>query len=179
MTRLRRFTSMRLARALSTPLMRRVAFHLRRIRTDLDIHFFRALVTSVSIIVVVAALLVTATEPDKRSLAGLARSLYWAVTMVIGSGDASYVSGVVGYVVGWLLAFFGVAMVAALTAAVAGFVIDFILREGQGMGAAGYTDHIVVCGWNTTARELIDPCPHREEHFEIAVAPDILRHSPG
>jgi hypothetical protein len=26
--------------------------------------------------------------------------------------------------------------VAALTAAVAGFVIDFILKEGQGMGAA-------------------------------------------
>ena len=24
------------------------------------------------------------------------------------------------------------------------------------MGAAGYQDHIVVCGWNSTARELID-----------------------
>ncbi|HQF02378.1 MAG TPA: NAD-binding protein [Phycicoccus sp.] len=170
---------MRLARALSTPLMRRVAFHLRRIRTDLDIHFFRALVTSVSITVVVAALLVTATEPDKRSLAGLARSLYWAVTMVIGSGDASYVSGVVGYVVGWLLAFFGVAMVAALTAAVAGFVIDFILREGQGMGAAGYTDHIVVCGWNTTARELIDELRGDEFTSKVVVIHDAERNPAG
>ena len=61
-----------------------------------------------------------------------------------------------GFVIGWLLAFFGVAIVAALTAAVVGFVIDFLLKEGQGMGASGYQDHIVVCGWNATARDLVE-----------------------
>ena len=43
-----------------------------------------------------------------------------------------------------------------MTAAVVGFFIDFLLKEGQGMGAAGYRDHIVVCGWNATARDLIE-----------------------
>ena len=50
---------------------------------------------------------------------------------------------------------FGVAIVASITGALVGFVIDFILKEGQGMGAAGYRDHIVVCGWNSTARDLV------------------------
>jgi voltage-gated potassium channel len=50
---------------------------------------------------------------------------------------------------------FGVAIVATITGALVGFVIDFLLKEGQGMGAAGYRDHIVVCGWNATARDLI------------------------
>ncbi len=95
-------------------------------------------------------------EPEKRSLQGLVGSGYWSVTTVIGSGDSSYVNSPGGYVIGWLLAFFGVAIVATLTAAIVGFVIDFLLKEGQGMGASGYSDHIVVCGWNSTARELID-----------------------
>ena len=50
---------------------------------------------------------------------------------------------------------FGVAIVASLTGALVGFLIDYLLKEGQGMGASGYRDHIVVCGWNSTARELI------------------------
>ena len=50
---------------------------------------------------------------------------------------------------------FGVAIVATITGALVGFLIDFLLKEGQGMGASGYRDHIVVCGWNSTARELI------------------------
>jgi voltage-gated potassium channel len=72
-----------------------------------------------------------------------------------------------GYVIGWLLAFFGVAIVATLTAAIVGFVIDYLLKEGQGMGAAGYSDHIVVCGWNATARDLIDEL--RGDEFDARI----------
>jgi voltage-gated potassium channel len=136
--------------------MRRVAFHGRRVTEGLDVHFFRTLAIALVAIVAVAALVVTLVEQEKRSFSGLLDSAYWAVTTVIGSGDSSYVSSPGGFLVGWLLAFFGVAIVAALTAAVVGFVIDFLLKEGQGMGAAGYQDHIVVCGWNSTARELIE-----------------------
>ena len=30
-------------------------------------------------------------------------------------------------------------------------LIDYLLKEGQGMGASGYRDHIIVCGWNSTS----------------------------
>ncbi len=137
------------------PITRRVAFHVNRIRAGLDFHFFRTLVIALVVIVVASAFLVTVLEPDKRDLDGLVGSGYWSVTTVIGSGDSSYVKSPGGYVIGWLLAFFGVAIVATLTAAIVGFVIDFLLKEGQGMGASGYSDHVVVCGWNATARELV------------------------
>ena len=138
------------------PIVRRVSFHVNRIQAGLDFHFFRTLVIALIVIVSASAFLVTVLEPEKRSAQGLVGSAYWSVTTVIGSGDSSYVNSPGGYVIGWLLAFFGVAIVAALTAAIVGFVIDFLLKEGQGMGASGYSDHIVVCGWNSTARELID-----------------------
>jgi voltage-gated potassium channel len=138
------------------PALRRLGFHARRIGGQLDRHFFRALLAAVVVFVALAALAITLLEEDKRTLAGFGNSFYWAVTTVIGSGDSSFVTSPGGFVVGWLLAFFGVAIVAAMTGAVVGFFIDFLLKEGQGMGAAGYRDHIVICGWNTTARDLID-----------------------
>ena len=122
----------------------------------MDVHFFRTLSLSVLVIVVVSSIVVSLVEGDKRSVGAVGDTVYWAVTTVIGSGDSSYVNSPGGFVIGWLLAFFGVAIVAALTAAVVGFVIDFLLKEGQGMGASGFRDHIVVCGWNSTARELVD-----------------------
>ncbi len=141
---------------LEIPFIRRVAFHGRRISEEMDVHFFRTLSISVLVIVVVSSIVVSLAEADKREFGEVGNTVYWAVTTVIGSGDSSYVDTPGGFVIGWLLAFFGVAIVAALTAAVVGFVIDFLLKEGQGMGASGFQDHIVVCGWNSTARELVD-----------------------
>jgi voltage-gated potassium channel len=161
------------------PIIRRVSFHVNRIRAGLDFHFFRTLAIALVIIVAVAAFLVTVLEPEKRSAEGLVGSAYWSVTTVIGSGDSSYVTSPGGYVIGWLLAFFGVAIVATLTAAIVGFVIDFLLKEGQGMGASGYSDHIVVCGWNATARELIDELQGDEFTARIVVLHEAERSPAG
>jgi voltage-gated potassium channel len=160
------------------PIVRRVAFHGRRMGAGLDLHFFRTLLFSLLGFVVLASALVSLLEASKRSLRGFGDSLYWAVTTVIGSGDASYVESPGGQLIGWLLAFFGVAIVAALTAAIVGFVIDFLLKEGQGMGAAGYQDHIVVCGWNPTARELIDELSGDEFPSKIVLLHE-AEHNPG
>lgn len=141
------------------PLFARLGFHVRRITGGVDRSFFLRLLLGLTTIVLIAAILVAVAEGPRDSAGGLltkiGQSFYWAVTTVMGSGDASYVQTPAGYIVSWLLVLFGVAIVGVITAALVGFVIDFILKEGQGMGASGYRDHIVVCGWNSTARELI------------------------
>lgn len=161
------------------PIFVRIGFHARRIGGQLDRHFFTSLLTAVIGFVVVATLAVTLLEPDRLTLAGFGSSFYWAITTVIGSGDPSYVSSPGGFVVGWLLAFFGVAIVAAMTGAVVGFFIDFLLKEGQGMGAAGYRDHIVVCGWNTTARDLIEELKGDEFTTKVVLLADAERNPAG
>jgi voltage-gated potassium channel len=164
---------------LAAPFMRRIGFHARRVTGGLDRHFFLSLLLPIIGFVVVAAAAVTLIEDDKRSFGGIGSSIYWAVTTVIGSGDPSYVNSFPGYLVGWLLAFFGVAIVAAITGAVVGFVIDFLLKEGQGMGAAGFRDHIVVCGWNSTARELIEELKGDEFEAKVVVLHDAERNPAG
>jgi voltage-gated potassium channel len=163
----------------AAPLLRRIGFHARRIGGQMDRHFFSSLLSAVIAFVVLAALAVTLLEPEQLSLAGFGNSFYWAITTVIGSGDASYVTSPGGFVIGWLLAFFGVAIVAAMTGAVVGFVIDYLLKEGQGMGAAGYTDHIVVCGWNETARDLIEELKGDEFTTKVVVLHDGERNPAG
>ena len=106
-------------------------------------------------------------------------SFYWGVTTVMGSGDASYVTSPGGYVISWLLVLFGVAIVASITGALVGFVIDFILKEGQGMGAAGYRDHIVVCGWNSTARDLVAELEGDDYEHKIVVIHDADKNPAG
>jgi voltage-gated potassium channel len=175
---LRRLLSLPFRPLLTLPIVRRVGFHARRIGAGLDVHFFRRLIVALFGIVLVAALVVSVVEDDKRSVEGMGDTFYWAVTTVIGSGDSSYVDSPGGFVIGWLLAFFGVAIVAAMTAAVVGFVIDFLLKEGQGMGAAGYQDHIVVCGWNPTARELVDELRGDEFSSKIVLLHD-AEHNPA
>ena len=163
----------------AAPLLRRIGFHARRIGSQVDRHFFTSLLTAVIAFVVVAAIVVTLVEPERLTLAGFGNSFYWAITTVIGSGDASYVTSPGGYIMGWVLAFFGVAIVAAMTGAVVGFVIDFLLKEGQGMGAAGYTDHIVVCGWNETARELIEELKGDEFETKVVLLHESERNPAG
>ncbi len=129
--------------------------------------------------VLLSAVVVTLIEGRKDTvghyLQDLGASFYWAVTTVMGSGDASYVTSWPGYIVSWLLVLFGVAIVASITGALVGFVIDFLLKEGQGMGASGYRDHIVVCGWNSTARDLIAELERRRVPDQDRAAAPVAR----
>jgi voltage-gated potassium channel len=147
----------------SAPLLRRIGYHVSVMTRNVDRTFFIRLFGGLFVVVLLAAALVTVAEgPDEGEshtvgafFGKLGNSFYWGITTVMGAGDSSYVTSPLGFVVSWLLVLFGVAIVATITGALVGFLIDFLLKEGQGMGASGYRDHIVVCGWNSTARELI------------------------
>jgi voltage-gated potassium channel len=158
---------------LSLPIFRRISFHLKRLTGNADRGFFVRLFLGLVAVVFVAAILVTVIEGPHWRVGGLfdklGASFYWAVTTVMGAGEASYVTSWPGYLVSWLLVLFGVAIVASITGALVGFVIDFLLKEGQGMGASGYQGHIVVCGWNPTARDLIAELSTDEYSTKIVI----------
>ena len=168
----------RLIAVFSIPVLHRAAYHFRRITGGLDGSFYRRVGLIALVILLVASAVVTVTERNEdehewntvREFFGqFLLSVHWSVTTVMAAGDSSYVATPIGILVSWLLVLFGVAIVAALTGALVGFLIDFLLKEGQGMGASGYRDHIVVCGWNSTARELIAELSTDEYTTKIVV----------
>ncbi len=135
-------------------MFKRFRWHVRRIRKQFGGRVLRPLIIASAVVVVLGAVAVTLTERSV-TFGDFWRSLSWAASTVLKADDISYVSTPWGLTVHWTLTLFGVAMLAAVTGAIVGFVIDFLVKEGQGMGATEYEGHIVICGWNATARDLV------------------------
>jgi voltage-gated potassium channel len=152
----------------ASPIIRRVAWHLRRVSGQLDRRFFLSIVEGIAGFVLIAAILVTALERS-WTFESLFDSINWGVATVLGQGSADYVTSPGGRIVSWLLILFGVALLGTVTGALVALVIDFLLKEGQGMGASGYRDHIVICGWNATARDLVDELRGDEYKTRVVV----------
>lgn len=143
-----------LSLTLASPIVRRVAWHVRRVAGQLDRRFFWTLAQGIVGVVLIAAVLITLFEKS-WTFGSIFDSFNWGIATVLGQGDSAFVTSPAGRVISWLLILFGVAMLGMITGALVAMVIDFLLKEGQGLGASGYKDHIVICGWNTTARDLI------------------------
>jgi voltage-gated potassium channel len=152
----------------SSPLFRRIGWHLSRVRGAVDRRFFLQLLGGAFVLVLIAAAVITLVEKP-LTFSSLGASLNWGVQTILGQGDSSYVTSPVGWVVGWFFSLFGVAIIGTITGALVALVIDFLLKEGQGLGASGYQDHIVVCGWNATARDLIDELRGDEYQRKLVV----------
>ena len=163
---------------LASPLIRRVAWHLRRVTGQLDRRFFLTLTEGIVAVVAIAALLITVLEKPV-TLESLFDSFNWGVATVLGQGNASFVTSPGGRAVSWLLILFGVAMLGLITGSIVAMVIDFLLKEGAGLGAAGHKDHIVVCGWNSTARDLIDELRGDDYKQKVVVLANVDKNPAG
>ena len=99
---------------LTSPIIRRVAWHIRRVGGQLDRRFFITLGEGILGIVAIAAVLITLLE-KQPTLENLFDSFNWGIATVLGQGDAGFVTSPGGRVVGWLLILFGVAMLGMIT----------------------------------------------------------------
>ena len=164
---------------LASPIIRRVAWHLRRVSGQLDRRFFLSLAEG---IVVVVAHRGGADHPVRKAdwtFQSLFDSFNWGIATVLGAGDSTFVTSPGGRIVSWLLILFGVAMLGMITGALVAMVIDFLLKEGQGLGSSGHKDHIIVCGWNSTARDLIDELKGDDYPQKVVVLADLDKNPAG
>jgi voltage-gated potassium channel len=159
-------------------MIRRITWHVKRMVGQLDRRFFLSLAQGIVGFVLAAAVLITLFEKS-WTLESVFDSFNWGIATVLGQGDSSYVTSPAGRLIGWFLILFGVAMLGMITGALVAMVIDFLLKEGQGLGASGYKDHIVVCGWNTTARDLIQELRGDDYRSKVVVLAELEKNPAG
>jgi voltage-gated potassium channel len=164
--------------AIASPLVRRVLWHVRRMGGQLDRRFVLVLAEGIVAVVTIAAIAITALEKP-WTLESTFDAFNWGIATVLGQGDPGFVTSPGGRAISWLLILFGVAMLGMITGALVALVIDFLLKEGQGLGASGYRDHIVVCGWNPTARDLIAELHGDDYRIKVAVLADVEKNPAG
>jgi voltage-gated potassium channel len=151
---------------------------MRRVGGQLDRRFFLSLAQGIVGFVLIAAIIITLVEKP-WTFESIFDSFNWGIATVLGQGDSAFVTSPAGRIVGWLLILFGVAMLGMITGALVAMVIDFLLKEGQGLGASGYKDHIVVCGWNSTARDLINELRGDDYQQKVVVIADLEKNPAG
>lgn len=140
---------------LNRPLLRRIAWYGRRIRDQLNPAIALRVLLTLLVIVALAALVEMLLERPV-SLDSYAAAFFWAITSLLGNGDPGFATSAGGGLIYIVLIVTGVLMLGLVTGAIIAVIIDFLLKEGQGLGASGFRNHIVICGWNATAREAIE-----------------------
>lgn len=163
---------------LDLPVVRRLAWHSSRVSSHLDRRLAVLVGGSIALYILGTSLIVTAVEKPWTAEA-LGDSFYWAVNTALGTGDTSYVSSALGWALSWSLIGMSLTILAIVTGAVVTFVIDIALKEGRGMGAAGYHGHIVVCGWNASARELIEELRRDEYGANVVLVTEADKNPAG
>jgi voltage-gated potassium channel len=155
-------------------LLRRIGWHLRRVRERIDRRTALGLVGLLGGTILVAAAIVTVVE-GPVTLGPFGEAVYWALSILLGSGDSTFVSSGIGRIVSASLIILSVTLLALVTGLLIGFIIDVVIREGQGMGSAGMTGHVVVCGWNPSAREVIDELLADQTRRQVVLLCDLER----
>ena len=140
---------------INAPLVRRIAWYGRQLRDQLNPSMVARVLLALLLVVALIALIETVAERP-LTIDDYALSFFWALTSLMGNGDPGFASGPIGGVLYVILIATGLIMIGLVTGAIIAVIIDFLLKEGQGMGASGFRDHIVICGWNPTAREAVD-----------------------
>lgn len=87
----------------------------------------------------------------------LGNALWWSLVTIttVGYGDISPVT-LGGRFVGAVTMLAGIGLLGVLTASIASLMVGMKLEGIRGMRAVNCTNHVVLCGWNFKAQEIID-----------------------
>lgn len=154
-----------------SPFLRRFAWYAKHVAGSVDRRTIAVGVSLIVVMVLLATSLITIFE-KAFTADSIAASFNWALLAIIGRAPTTYVTSIGGWAVYWVMALFGVLVVATVTASIVGAVVNSLIQEGRGMGTSGFRDHIVVCGWNATARDLIGELQRDNRRLRIALIYD-------
>jgi voltage-gated potassium channel len=84
--------------------------------------------------------------------------VFWWVTLtLLDVTDPDFFPATVGgRFIGLFLTSLSTVLLWLFSAIVVTIVLDVVLKEGQGMGRTKHKNHVIICGWNETAEEIIE-----------------------
>lgn len=99
-------------------------------------------------------------NPNMRSYLD---SLWWCLVTIttVGYGDVFPMTGA-GKVLAAVTMTFGIGFIGMFTATIATVLLDSLLKEGKGLGASFWKNHIVICNWNCNGYFVVEELLHEK-----------------
>lgn len=104
----------------------------------------------------VSALIITFVE-DKEPFSSLGQSIWyvWITISTVGYGDM-VPDSIAGKIIGGFVIFIGVALLSTFTATISTIFITRQLKEGRGLEQIKLKNHLIICGWNFNAEQILN-----------------------
>jgi voltage-gated potassium channel len=120
----------------------------------------------------VAILLLERNAPD--GLRDPVDVFWWVILTLINVTDPQFFPATAGgRLVGLFLTGVSTVLLWLFSAIVVTIVLDVVLKEGQGMGRTDRKNHILICGWNETAEEILDQLHQAEPDKPVVVLAEL------
>ncbi len=128
-----------------------IRYHLRNLSRQRYIPVLSGLLA----VPIIGSLIIRLINPE--SFQSMQDALWWAFVTITTVGYGDIVPGE-GYprVVAVIIMFGGITFVSMLTATISSAFVARKIREGKGLAKITISDHIIICGWNEQAINLIE-----------------------
>ncbi|MDH4127192.1 MAG: NAD-binding protein [Spirochaetota bacterium] len=100
----------------------------------------------------------------------IGEGLWWAMVTLTTVGYGDYApNNPIGRFLAVILMGFGIVFTSVLSGTIASIFVERKLREGRGMKELNIKDHIIICGWNDTAENLVHSLPQAGERRDLSI----------
>jgi voltage-gated potassium channel len=125
--------------------------------SDISRHTLTRVLLGIVVFALIGALLVYLLEVDvNQDFSVFGDAVWWIlVTMTtVGYGDKVPIT-TGGRLVGVVIMFFGVAFLSLFTATISSIFVAQKIKEGRGLEEIKYKNHLIICGWNFSADQML------------------------
>jgi len=125
-------------------------------RTGVTPFLSRTFVALLAVLIACPAVLWLFERGANPEIRTLPNAYFWMWRTLMEQGSPIEFDTAGGWLVSYLVVIVGVGLVATGTAAIVSRLVDLLLRRQAGMHATRVSDHVLICGWNSHARTIVE-----------------------
>jgi voltage-gated potassium channel len=125
-------------------------------RTGVTPFLTRAFVVLLVLLIACPALLLVFERHANPEIETVANAYFWMWRTLMEQGSPIEFQTAGGWLVSYLVVIVGVGLVATGTAAIVSRLVDLLLRRQAGMHETRVSEHVLICGWNSHARTIVE-----------------------